>query len=330
MMIRFPYEKINPNERVVIYGAGGLGQNLFWQIRSGYYCTLAGIVDRQFGDDAKPPFYPVKKLKSLSYDRIVIASISPKVCEQIMLDLKELGINLDRVIVGYSFDDIAFPALNTAREFAKKYDFYKGLIDICNSSKSEFAGDFIYQSYPPLGIEGKRDTTERLLAYQMDKYLTPKDTVIDIGCNCGFLDISIAPFVKSIKGVDVDAGLIGMADYVREGAGIKNASFMCRDVFKDPLNEKFDAVCIFAVHMPVLMYSDINEETFISKVLDLLNENGFLFFESHAYLQGEEDVLYRKLNSILQDNGMSLVAYRKHYGKTAANCNRDISVYRKI
>lgn len=328
MMIRFPYEKINLHERIIIYGAGGLGQNLFWQIRSGHYCTIVGIVDRQFGDDVKPPFYPVKKINSLSYDKIIIASASATICSEIKKDLEKLGIPIDKIIADYPFDDIGFPALPTAIEFVQQYDFFKGLIDICNSSKSEFAGNFVYQSYPALGIEGKRDTTERMQAYQMENYLTKEDTLLDIGCNCGFFDISVAPLVKNIKGVDVDDGLIGMAEYVRKKLGIHNASFHCRDVFQNPLNEKFDAVCIFAVHLPILMHSDMSEADFIFKVLDLLKDNGTLFFESHSYLPKQDDTLYRKLDTILRDSGMSLIAYKRHYGKTAGNCNRDISIYR--
>ena len=328
MSIRFPYEKIEKNERVVIYGAGVLGQELFWQIRKGSYCTLAGITDRQFDDDVKLPLFPLNKLLSIPFDKIIIASLSPKIIETVRKYLLENNIPSESIISEYPFDDIAFAPLPTAKAFADEFECRRELIDICESSASEFAGTFFYQSLPILGISGKRDSMERLSAYQVTEYLDSTYSALDIGCNCGFLDLQIASSVKSIKGVDVDDGLIKMAKYAQHHLQIENVSFERRDIFKKELDEQFDAVFLLSIHATILRYSDMTDVEFVNKILRLVRKNGLIFFESHAYLPGEADELYDRIRKIFLVNGLDLISYRHHYGKTPGNCNRDISVYR--
>ena len=328
MRIQFPYEKVAKNDRVLIYGAGELGQSLFWSIFSGRYCKLAGIVDRQFPDTVSPPLFPVNKISDCIFDKLIIASINKDAVTQIYNILREKGVSDDKIIMNYGFDDFDAQTIPLAGDFPKYYELCKSVIDICNQSKSEFAGDFVYQSFPKIGIKGKRDSAERLVKYRLDDYLDETSSVIDIGCNCGFLDLQIAPFVKKIVGFDVDPEMIRMGDFVSKQLGIDNANFYCDNIFSREIKEKFDAVCLFAVHGPILNNGFISANNFVDKIMNLINSRGYLFFESHAYFPDSADQLYDSLTERFQRSGMKLISYRYHYGICSGNMNRDFSVFR--
>ena len=161
----------------------------------------------------------------------------------------------------------------------------------------------------------------------MKDYLSESSTVLDVGCNCGFLDLQIASFVKRIVGVDIDPHMIQMGKYVSDYLGIENTSLLCQNIFLCELKEQFDAVCLFAVHTPILRYGDISKEEFSSKIIRLIKQHGYLFFESHAYFSDSSDEDYVALDEIFRKNGLRLISYRYHYGSQAGNMNRDISIH---
>ena len=150
MGIRFPYERVSKNDRVLIYGAGELGQKLFWQIYSGYFCKLVGIVDKQFPEDVQAPLFSPDKIFNEMFDKVIIASINLKFIKEISDMLYERGISQDKIIADYPFDDFDFAAISLAKNFPKHYELCKNVMDICHQSQSEFAGHFIYQSFPKI------------------------------------------------------------------------------------------------------------------------------------------------------------------------------------
>ena len=56
--------------------------------------------------------------------------------------------------------------------------------------------DKLYQSYDELNVEGQRNTERRIIEYELKKHLQETDSVLDIGCNCGFIDLQISYFIK--------------------------------------------------------------------------------------------------------------------------------------
>ena len=60
----FPYEKIPPHSRILIYGAGILGQEYLKQIRITNYCKVVGFVDKNFAD------YPQKDIPVYAPDKV--------------------------------------------------------------------------------------------------------------------------------------------------------------------------------------------------------------------------------------------------------------------
>lgn len=139
------------------------------------------------------------------------------------------------------------------------------------------AGQF-YQSYEPLNIPGSRDTAFRMKTYQMDNYLDKNMDVLNIGCNCGFIDCTIAGKVKSITGIEYDAYFLKFANELKEIEGIKNITFMAGDFKTIKLSKKFDMICSFAVHK----WIGLPLEEYFMRLYNLLNERGIILFESHG------------------------------------------------
>ena len=84
-----------------------------------------------------------------------------------------------------------------------------------NSQNQDFGKKVFYQSYEPLGIKGMRPSATRFKKYQLSKYLSKSDIVLDIGCNCGFFSHYIAQFVHSVEGFDNNKSLIKMANSLK-------------------------------------------------------------------------------------------------------------------
>jgi len=94
----FPYHLFHPGERIVLYGAGEVGQAFYHQIQTYGYVELVAIVDRQAGKQVFPmDVQPVAALQELSYDAILIAVRFAHAAEGIRNDLQAMGIDAARI-----------------------------------------------------------------------------------------------------------------------------------------------------------------------------------------------------------------------------------------
>ncbi len=102
----FPFEKIKQNSKIVLYGAGDVGQAFYWQIKRCNYCKLVGWLDKcwSFDQNLEYPRIKIENLKKIEYDYIVIASCDEKVVESIKQTLAQNEISQDKII--YSDDYI--------------------------------------------------------------------------------------------------------------------------------------------------------------------------------------------------------------------------------
>lgn len=62
-----------------------------------------------------------------------------------------------------------------------------------------------YQGFERLLLPGQRPVENRLESYALTGLLDTSMTALDIGCNCGFLSLCIAPHVAAITGVELDS-----------------------------------------------------------------------------------------------------------------------------
>ncbi len=81
----FPYELIPPHSRIIIFGAGLVGQAYYRQIVVNNYCTIELIVDNNYkmNNNKRYPVVPPSFINNSNYDYILIALINEQLVENI-------------------------------------------------------------------------------------------------------------------------------------------------------------------------------------------------------------------------------------------------------
>ena len=59
------------------------------------------------------------------------------------------------------------------------------------------------------------------------EYLTPESNVLEFGCGTGGTAIKHAPYVKSIKGIDISKNMVEIAQTQAKDASVDNVKFQC-------------------------------------------------------------------------------------------------------
>lgn len=96
----FPFEKIPIHSRIVIYGAGTLGQEYLRQMLLTQYCEVVAMVDKNY-NQYPPMSVPVvspETIHSLSFDYAVIAIRMEASFNEIKRILKRESVDEDRII----------------------------------------------------------------------------------------------------------------------------------------------------------------------------------------------------------------------------------------
>lgn len=156
--------------------------------------------------------------------------------------------------------------------------------------KQQFGRGAFYQSLPVLNFEGQRDTNARIKLYGLNEILSSDKDILDIGSNCGFFDLQIAPQVKQIDGVEYNPELVKMAERTREFLKYDNVSFTCADFKKFSTNKIYDLVFTFAVHF----WIGLPPKEFAKKISSLIRTGGKLIFETHdmPFEDAHQDMRY--------------------------------------
>lgn len=152
----------------------------------------------------------------------------------------------------------------------------------------------LYQGFKLIGIEGCRDTEERLNEYKIEKYLSKKKTALDIGSNCGFLAIFVSRFLKSVEGVEINPHLVGIANDTKGFLKVKNTNFKTSSFENYNTNKKFDIIFSLANDSTIDGNTKFNFNEYIQKIISLLKPKGSLIFESQAHDMLMEEVLNSK------------------------------------
>lgn len=97
----FPYELINQSSKVVLYGAGAVGRDFYKQIMGNHYCEIVLWVDTNF-DTTDIPYGEVKSPRAIlqenSYDYVVVCVSRKNMAQDIVKDLKNMGVLEDKVV----------------------------------------------------------------------------------------------------------------------------------------------------------------------------------------------------------------------------------------
>lgn len=87
----FPYEKIDRNRKIIIYGAGLVGKSFYRQMCVNKYCEVVLWADREY-ESIRTVKYPVKDpalIQTMEFDYIVIAAVNMKISDKISMFLQE-------------------------------------------------------------------------------------------------------------------------------------------------------------------------------------------------------------------------------------------------
>jgi len=100
----FPYDLVNRNSNVVIYGSGRVGREFVRQISLNNFCNVVLWVDKAHDNES---IFPPDKLRDMtqdSYDYIVLATISKTFAEEMSYSLINMGIPKERIISSINED----------------------------------------------------------------------------------------------------------------------------------------------------------------------------------------------------------------------------------
>ncbi len=100
----FPFHRVPPKSRVILYAAGVMGWTYYRQIRENTDYTLVAWVDRQYGKyaDSDPKIRSVESIWKMNYDYIVIAIEEEWTAMEIISSLREMGVPEEKIVWGLS------------------------------------------------------------------------------------------------------------------------------------------------------------------------------------------------------------------------------------
>jgi SAM-dependent methyltransferase len=145
------------------------------------------------------------------------------------------------------------------------------------SSKTKIPVARLYQGYESLGLLGKRPTEQRFAAYGLGQFLDANMSILEMGCNNGFLSLAMSERVHDVTAFDVDAAYVAIGQMVGTYLGRTNCAFRVSSAENFSDDRTYDGVVACAVHGWV----SISFQQFVAKILGLLKPGGLLLLESH-------------------------------------------------
>lgn len=158
-------------------------------------------------------------------------------------------------------------------------------------SSYDYGEGYFYQGFETIGVSGLRNTAARVEAMGLRERVAGK-TVLEIGCNAGFLSLSIADVAERVLAFDLNPHLVRIGELTAEHLGITNVDFRVA-AFEDLLDvEPFDVVLSFANHSTYDGNTQQDVEEYFDRCHGLTQAGGEILFESHPP-QHEGEGLHR-------------------------------------
>ena len=95
--------------------------------------------------------------------------------------------------------------------------------------------------------------------------------VLDVGCGRGAVSLSIAPYAKSVLGIDIDEGNIGLCRERAEATGLTNVRFIKLSAFDLRPVERYDVVILSDVLEHVQ-----EQRTLLERCIDMMAPEGYI------------------------------------------------------
>ena len=164
-------------------------------------------------------------------------------------------------------------------------------------SHYDYGEGYFYQSFPSAYISGFRDTTERVKHLGL-REITKNKSVLDIGCNTGFILISLADTYKSGFGFDFNPYLIEIANATKSFSKINNTNFSASSFEDINIEESYDVVLSLANHSTYDGNTKQDLDSYFKRISDVLNKDGIMVFESHPPAIENTEQLDKTLGAI--------------------------------
>lgn len=94
----FPYEEIQADSKVILYGAGEVGYTYKAQNDKYHFCDIVLWVDKKGEVISQGIVSPPKKILEYEYDYIIIAVYMPELAEKIRGELIQMGVKREKII----------------------------------------------------------------------------------------------------------------------------------------------------------------------------------------------------------------------------------------
>lgn len=99
----FPFEYVEKNSKVIIYGLGKYGMSYIEQVQATGWCEIVGVSDTNAEKRVKGiPFFAIEKLQDIEVDVIIIAISDVEKVNQVYWKLIENGICDSKIISALS------------------------------------------------------------------------------------------------------------------------------------------------------------------------------------------------------------------------------------
>ncbi len=147
-------------------------------------------------------------------------------------------------------------------------------------STYDYGEGYHYQSSDELGITGLRDTTGRVEAFDLRRRLAGK-TVLEIGCNTGFIALAVASSAARVVGFELNPLLIDIAKVGATHLNAGNVEFLVSSFEEFESQEQFDVVLSFANHHTYDGNTHQSLEDYFARCHRYTAPGGTLLFESH-------------------------------------------------
>lgn len=164
----FPFDKVNSNSSIIIYGAGEIGSSFSEQIQNINYCNLICFADKK-AKSKKVNGYKVvlpDEINKFKYDYIVVASVEFK--NEMYANLMDLKIDKEKIIC---IDD-SYLILND---------------DTINECKNIIPENVDWNDYYDAAENGAAFQFKKFLKPKLDKYnlINSNSRVLDFACGKG-------------------------------------------------------------------------------------------------------------------------------------------------
>lgn len=97
----FPFDKVNKNERIILYGAGRVGMEYYSQVKKLNYCTIVKWIDKNYMKYSQHGGLEISSpdtIKDTSFDKVVLAAKNEELRCEMRSGLKSTGIESGKIV----------------------------------------------------------------------------------------------------------------------------------------------------------------------------------------------------------------------------------------